>query len=145
MPKISILAAVDLQHAQSDQHVAAEAIALATSHAADLHFVFVIPDQHHSYVQNYVPREMKTRVTADAKAELEAFAASLDAPGLVSATHVRRGTVYTEIIALSDDLGANFVVVGSNKPGLSDFFIGPNAARVARHARCSVLVVRPAR
>jgi nucleotide-binding universal stress UspA family protein len=28
---------------------------------------------------------------------------------------------------------------------LKDFFMGPNAARIARHAECSVMVVRPAR
>lgn len=145
MSNIAILAAIDLEHEESDQHVAAEAIALAQSHAADLHLVFVIPDQHHSYVQQYVPREMKAQVKADARRDLGAFAAALDRGDIAVTTHVRRGTVYTEIIGLSDDIGSDFVVVGANKPGLSDLFIGPNAARVARHAQCSVLVVRPAR
>jgi len=145
MSNTSILAAVDLEHEESDRHVAAEAIALAHSHNADLHLVFVIPDQHHSYVQQYVPKEMKEQVSEDAKNELDAFAGALDMGELALMTHVRRGTVYNEIITLSDKIGADFVVVGSNKPGLSDLFIGPNAARVARHAQCSVLVVRPTR
>ncbi len=145
MSDISILAAVDLQHKESDQHVAAEAIALAQSHGADLHVVFVIPDQHHSYVQHYVPKEMKEQVETDARNELDAFAAALDSGDLAVTTHVRRGTVYDEIIGLSDGVKADFVVVGASKPGLSDLFIGPNAARVARHAQCSVLVVRPSR
>ena len=145
MSKTSIIAAVDLEHEESDRHVAAEAIALAQSHDADLHLVFVIPDQHHSYVQQYVPKEMKEQVSKDAKSELDAFAGTLNEGEIVLKTHIRRGTVYNEIINLSDKIGADFVVVGSNKPGLSDLFIGPNAARVARHAQCSVLVVRPTR
>lgn len=145
MSDTSILAAVDLLHEESDRHVVTEALGLAQSHAASLHLVFVIPDQHHSYVQNYVPQDMKSQVESDADQELQAFADSLDSGGIPLKTHIRRGSVYNEIIGLSDELGAGFVVVGSNKPGLSDFFIGPNAARVARHAQCSVLVVRPPR
>lgn len=145
MSKISILAAVDLLHEESDQHVADEAICLAQSHNADLHLVFVIPDQHHSYVQHYVPKEMKAQVVSDANTDLAVFAGKLEPGDIEMHTHVRRGTVYSEIINLSDEIGANFVVIGSNRPGLSDFFIGPNAARVARHAQCSVLVVRPSR
>lgn len=145
MSKTSIIAAVDLEHEESDRHVASEALSLAQSHNADLHLVFVIPDQHHSYVQNYVPKEMKEQVVKDAQAELGSFAATLE-PGDTSVqTHVRRGSVYNEVIDISDEIGADFVVVGSNKPGLGDFFIGPNAARVARHAQCSVMVVRPTR
>jgi universal stress protein F len=145
MSDIPILAAVDLLHEDSDRHVVAEAIRLATSHNAPLHLVFVIPDQHHSYVQQYVPQDMKSQVSDDAKKELDRFASTLKTGGIAVQTHIRRGNVYSEIIGLSDDLKANFVVVGSNKPGLSDFFMGPNAARVARYAQCSVLVVRPER
>jgi universal stress protein F len=145
MSDISILAAVDLLHEESDQHVAAEAISLAKNHNAKLHLVFVIPDQHHSYAQQYVPQDMKSQVSDDAKKELDRFCRALENNGVALEAHIRRGSVYNEIISLSDKLNANFVVVGSNKPGLSDFFMGPNAARVARHAQCSVLVVRPAR
>ena len=145
MSKTSILAAVDLEHEESDRHVVAEAIALAHSHNADLHLVFVIPDQHHSYVQQYVPKEMKEQVEKDARSELDTFVGTLNKGEIALTNHIRRGTVYNEIITLSDKIGADFVVVGSNKPGLSDLFIGPNAARVARHAQCSVLVVRPSR
>ncbi|SEW32048.1 Nucleotide-binding universal stress protein, UspA family [Aliiroseovarius sediminilitoris] len=34
------------------------------------------------------------------------------------------------------------VVIGSHKPGLSDFFLGSTAARVVRHCRCAVHVQR---
>jgi nucleotide-binding universal stress UspA family protein len=32
--------------------------------------------------------------------------------------------------------------MGSHRPNMSDYLIGPNAARVVRHAPVSVLVVR---
>ena len=40
------------------------------------------------------------------------------------------------------EIGADCVVVGSHKPGLSDYFLGSTAARIVRHAPCSVHVLR---
>jgi len=39
-------------------------------------------------------------------------------------------------------IGADCIIVGSHKPGLSDFFLGSTAARVVRHAPCTVHVLR---
>ncbi|MEP0960220.1 MAG: universal stress protein [Roseobacter sp.] len=36
------------------------------------------------------------------------------------------------------------IVIGSHKPGLSDFFLGSTASRVVRHASCAVHVQRSA-
>lgn len=38
--------------------------------------------------------------------------------------------------------GADCIIVGSHKPGLSDFLLGSTAARVVRHAPCAVHVLR---
>ena len=38
--------------------------------------------------------------------------------------------------------GADCIIMGSHKPGLSDYFLGSTAARVVRHAHCSVIVLR---
>ena len=40
------------------------------------------------------------------------------------------------------EIGADCIIVGSHKPGLSDYFLGSTAARVVRHAPCSVHVLR---
>ena len=42
----------------------------------------------------------------------------------------------------ADKIGADCIVVGSHKPGLSDYFLGSTSARIVRHAPCSVHVVR---
>ena len=34
------------------------------------------------------------------------------------------------------------IVMGSHHPELKDYLLGPNAAKVMRHADCSVMVVR---
>jgi len=39
-------------------------------------------------------------------------------------------------------IGADCILVGAHKPGLRDFFLGSTAARIVRHAPCSVHVLR---
>lgn len=145
MGKNVVLAAVDLQHEASDKHIADEALALAHSHGADLHLVFVIPDEKVGYVQSYVPAEMKAAVEKEVKGDLAAFATALEDGEINITTHILRGIIYEEIVNLSDNIRADIVVVGAHKPGFMDFFLGPNATRVARHAECSVMIVRPER
>jgi universal stress protein F len=55
---------------------------------------------------------------------------------------VENGTVYREIVEAAKDLKIDQIVMGANRPSLADFLLGPNSARVARHAGCSVTVVR---
>ena len=55
---------------------------------------------------------------------------------------VENGTVYREIVEAAKDLDIEHIVMGANRPSLADFLLGPNSARVARHAGCSVTVVR---
>ncbi len=49
---------------------------------------------------------------------------------------------YREIMAFADETGCDLIVMTSHRPELSDYLLSPNAARVVRHARQSVLVVR---
>lgn len=46
------------------------------------------------------------------------------------------------IIDYADNNAIDCIVVGSHKPGLSDYFLGSTAARVVRHAGCAVHVHR---
>ncbi|MCH7935649.1 MAG: aminotransferase class III-fold pyridoxal phosphate-dependent enzyme [Proteobacteria bacterium] len=55
---------------------------------------------------------------------------------------VRVGNVYEEILKLAGEISCDLIVMASHQPKLEDYLLGPNAARVVRHATCSVLVVR---
>ena len=46
------------------------------------------------------------------------------------------------IIDYAQTEAVDCIVIGSHKPGLSDFFLGSTAARVVRHATCAVHVHR---
>jgi len=55
---------------------------------------------------------------------------------------VRSGHPYKAILHKAEEVEADLIIIASHKPGLQDYLIGSTAAKVVRHARCSVLVVR---
>ncbi|MFV1463079.1 MULTISPECIES: universal stress protein [unclassified Phaeobacter] len=57
-------------------------------------------------------------------------------------TEIVKGRSYRAIVEYAQQHGMDCIVVGSHKPGLSDFFLGSTAARVVRHAPCAVHVCR---
>ncbi|SMX44652.1 universal stress protein [Octadecabacter ascidiaceicola] len=52
------------------------------------------------------------------------------------------GHTYRSIVDYAVKHGVDCIVMGSHRPGLSDFFLGSTAARVVRHAPCAVHVYR---
>ena len=46
------------------------------------------------------------------------------------------------IIDFATSSGIDCIVIGSHRPGLSDYFLGSTASRVVRHAPCAVHVFR---
>lgn len=75
-----------------------------------------------------------------AKVEIDAIA---EAAGLDKENaEVRSGTPSTSILAAASERQVDLVIIGSHKPALQDYFLGSTAARVVRHANCSVLVSR---
>jgi nucleotide-binding universal stress UspA family protein len=55
---------------------------------------------------------------------------------------IAEGKIYREILKAAQTVPADLIVMGSHHPELKDYLLGPNAAKVMRHADCSVLVVR---
>ncbi|MCH8168326.1 MAG: universal stress protein [Proteobacteria bacterium] len=52
------------------------------------------------------------------------------------------GSISGEIRYTAEELGCDLIVMGSHDPHFTDYLIGSNAAHVALHTPCSVLVVR---
>jgi nucleotide-binding universal stress UspA family protein len=52
------------------------------------------------------------------------------------------GSISAEIRYAAEELGIDLIVMGSHDPHFTDYLIGSNAAHVALHTPCSVLVVR---
>lgn len=57
-------------------------------------------------------------------------------------TVIRHGNAGPTIIDYAKEHDIDCIVLASHKPGLTDYFLGSTAARVVRHAPCSVHVMR---
>lgn len=94
-------------------------------------------------IRNYVMAELPDEVFAnreqEALGQLRELAA---AEGCDCAVAVRTGKAEGEILAEARAGDVDLIVIASHNPGFQDFFIGSTAARVVRHAHCSVLVDR---
>lgn len=89
-------------------------------------------------VQAYVDDAAKQEGLARAQAELRAKTEHLTG---VKAEMVI-GHTYRSIIDYASTHGVDCIVMGSHKPGFSDYLLGSTAARVVRHAPCAVHVYR---
>jgi len=137
-----ILLPVDLNHASSWSRALPVAVALCQACGARLHVLTVVPSLGMPIVGSYFPDDFEARMRAETDTQLHAFVAA-HVPADVAVQHiVEEGTVYDRILATADKIGADLIVIAAHRPELQDYLIGPNAARVVRHAGCSVLVVR---
>ena len=137
-----ILLAVDLDDDSS--WARALPVAIEQCQAADgtLHVISVAPNFGMTLVGQFFPDDYEQQVEDKLLDSLRAFTRK-HVPGGITVQHiVSQGTVYKEILNAARDIGADLIVVAAHRPGLEDYLLGPNAARVVRHAGCSVLVVR---
>ena len=133
----TILVPIDIAHLAEGKLT----IDLAVAHASDdtrivlLNVVEEIP----GWASVAIPKEIIQKSTTDAQDELKAVA---NASGRKMDMIVRSGHSYSTIIDVAQKVESDLIIIASHRPGLQDYFLGSTAAKVVRHAPCSVLVVR---
>ncbi len=55
---------------------------------------------------------------------------------------VRTGHTYQVILEVAKEKNAELIIIASNRPGFREYYLGSTAAKVVRHATCSVHVIR---
>lgn len=138
----TILVPIDLFHETGWEKTIEHAVALARLHGAEVHALTVIPDYGMAVVGSFFPKNFSENAVKKTRVALEAFIAKHFPDDVTVKPHVRHGTIYQEIIALAKELDVGMIVMASHRPEMSDYLLGPNAARVVRHARQSVAVIR---
>lgn len=118
------------------------AVETARSAGATVHLQTIVPDFGMSIVGSFFPPDFEQTVLAQAATQLEPLAERLRADGVTVGTHVGCGPIYDQILRHADRLGCDAIVIGAHRPEPTDYLLGPNAARVVRHAHQSVIVVR---
>ena len=133
----TILVPIDMAHVAEGK----TNIDLAAKHAAAgakiilLNVVEDIPN----WAAVELPAGLIDQSIESAQSELKAIAT---AAGMKMEVEVRTGHSYNTILDVAKEKNADMIIIASHRPGLQDYFLGSTAAKVVRHATCSVLVVR---
>jgi len=99
-------------------------------HVLDSIPAFILAEIPEDLVQNQLPLTRQTLTKL------------IEKSGVKAEIEVRKGNSYNGIIHSANDIGADLIMINSHHPELKDFLLGSTAAKVVRHAQCSVLVDR---
>jgi len=99
--------------------------------------VLSVVEELPSYIGSYFPKEQ-------VQESIERFDQALKKtlPSDRIETHVVSGHPTNTVLAWARKHGVDCIVVSSHREGLSGLLLGSTAARVVRHAKCSVDVLR---
>ncbi|MCI2395146.1 universal stress protein [Aliiroseovarius sediminis] len=140
----TILCAVDINRPDEEKDVLNTAAKLARMDNAQLDVITVVPDFGMTVVGAYFQDHHIKSAKNDASDLLKAM--TKDVLGPDQDTDVRHivamGSVYEEVLRAAKLSNTDLIVIGAHRPDLKDYLLGPNAARVVRHSKCSVYVVR---
>jgi nucleotide-binding universal stress UspA family protein len=138
----TILVSVDLEASFDWDRTYPTAVALAQQWDARLDVMTVVPDFGMSIVGQFFPKGYEQQMAHMVMERLRERADSRLPPGMTVNHLVGEGNVYEAVLSMAEQRGTDLIVIGAHRPELRDYLLGPNAARVVRHAACSVLVVR---
>jgi nucleotide-binding universal stress UspA family protein len=138
----NILLPLDLSDKHSWCKALPTAITLSRTFQAQLHVVTVVPEFGLPIVGQYFPSDYETKLHEHVASQLKDFIAEQVPEDVAVQRIVAAGNIYQQILRTAEEIEADLIVMGSHRPELSDYLLGPNAARVVRHANCSVMVVR---
>jgi len=138
----TVLLAVDLSAESTWAKSLPIAVSMAEANNAPLHVVTVMPDFGMSIVGTFFESGFEDRALHDLGERLSAWVDENITADIEIHPHVLLGRVYEQILEAANSVSADVIVMASHRPELTDYLLGPNAARVVRHATQSVFVVR---
>ncbi|NIM26796.1 MAG: universal stress protein [Gammaproteobacteria bacterium] len=136
-----VILAIDLGEEHSWEKALPKAIEMCRD-GGNLHVLTVLPEFGMSVISQYFPEHFEEDTLEAAKKALRAFIDKNVPNDVPNQAIVAQGRAYEQILRIADEIGADLIVMAAGNPSLARYLLGPNAARVVRHATCSVLVVR---
>lgn len=134
-----ILIAVDADEPSSWADALPVAAELARCFSARLTLCSVVRDVEAEVEAEWSPIGYREMLEL-ARVRLLELAGTL--PDLAVDVEVGAGTICRGVLEVAERVQADLIVLASHVPELKDYLLSANAARVARRAACSVLVVR---
>jgi universal stress protein F len=132
-----IIVAIDLSQIEKGQAIIKRAETLV---ATDGEIILVnVVEELPNYLAIDVPVDLLQRSQDEALDQLNVL---LKASPRANRAVLRNGPSAREILAYSEEIGADLIIVASHRPDITNYFIGATADRVVRHSNCSVLIER---
>jgi len=136
-----VLCAIDLGEQHSWKKALPKAIEMR-GESGNLHLLTVVPAFGLSMISQYFPDNFEESALTATKDALREFIDKNVPKDVPSRAIVAQGRAYEQILRIAEEIGCDAIVMAAGNPDLAHYLLGPNAARVVRHATCSVLVVR---
>lgn len=133
----SILVPVDLAHTERVGPMFEKASALRDP-AGKITIVHIVPVMP-SYVSSAMPPGLSDSGVKIAREKLETLVKD---KGLDADVIVKNGVPANALLSMAETAKTDLIIVASHDPNFSDYFLGSTAAKIVRHAHCSVLVMR---
>lgn len=136
-----MLVPVDLhEKADAETHIA-RAAELARLFQAEVLFLNVVDIDLDSAMLTR-NQEVQKNYAKIATAQLQSFIDECGLEGITYQLKITDGRSYARVVEISKEFGSDVIVLNAHKPGMKEYLLGMTAARVVRHAACSVIVIR---
>lgn len=109
---------------------------------AKLWVLSVVPNFGLGVVEEYFPAGWSKEVSKKTLEELERITKKHFPSDITPQLLVDKGAIYQVILDYAHKLEIDLIVMSAHNPKRKDYLLGPNVARVARHAEVSVLINR---
>jgi nucleotide-binding universal stress UspA family protein len=137
----NILIPVDLA-AESSWRRALPAAVEQTRHGAGALIVMTVSDLNLDITETIMSDDFTRKYQEKLEQRLDKLVKQHVPEDIPVRQFVRNGRIYREVLEAANDVNADLIVMASHRPSMEDYLLGTNAAKVMRHAKCSVLVVR---
>jgi len=138
-----ILVAIDVENESSWKQVFPPAIDLAKNNGGSLHVLSVVEmDANNSWWQMADSKTIVDKQLAMTTTHLRELCDANLPTEIDVEQSVKIGNVHREIIDAVKEVEPDLIIMAAHRPSLKEYLLGVNTARVARHASCSVLIVR---
>lgn len=133
----NILIPIDIAHAAESKSVID--IAAANSNQDTQVTLLNVVEEIPKWAAVELPQNIQEK---SLQASLDELNATAEAASIEIKVDVRVGHPYHTILEVAEEKKIDLIVISSHKPGLQDYLLGSTAAKVVRHAKCSVMVIR---
>lgn len=138
-----ILVPVDLHQEADRAFLLEEAVTYAQATNAKLILLNVVDiDFDSSMVDRF--DDVKNQYAQAAKQKLRDVASRRVPDELIEDIKVTSGRSYSKVVDAAKELNVDLIIMAAHKLEMAEYMLGMTAARVVRHAHCSVMVVRKA-